>query len=90
MRYWKQSLGERIYDLEYESLTVNQNQETRKLIEHLGLSWEDACLSPQSNKRQVATASSVQVREPVYQGSSERWERYRPFLNGALDHLGSG
>jgi len=90
MRYWQQSLGERIYDLEYESLTANQNQETRKLIEHLDLSWEDACLSPQSNKRQVATASSVQVRKPVYQGSSDRWERYRPYLNGALDHLGSG
>ena len=90
MRYWKQSLGERIYDLEYESLTINQNQETRKLIEHLDLAWEDACLLPQSNKRQVATASSVQVRKPVYQGSSERWERYRPYLNGALDHLGSG
>ena len=89
MRYWKQSLGERIYDLEYESLTVNQNQETRKLIKHLDLSWEDACLSPQSNKRYVNTASSVQVRQQIYQGSSERWERYRPYLNGALDHLGS-
>ena len=89
MWYWKQSLGERIYDLEYESLTVNQSRETRKLIEHLDLSWEDRCLSPQSNERHVDTASSVQVRQRIYQGSSERWERYRPYLNGALDHLAS-
>ena len=38
--------------------------------------------------RAVATASNVQVRQKVYQGSSERWKRYEPYLNGALDCLG--
>ncbi|OUV68937.1 MAG: hypothetical protein CBC82_00490, partial [Cellvibrionales bacterium TMED122] len=74
----------------YEVLTDNQERETRKLIDHLGLPWDDICLSPQSNKRVVGTASNVQVRKKVYQGSSESWKRYQPYLNGALDHFSTG
>jgi tetratricopeptide (TPR) repeat protein len=87
MKFWHQALPGRIYDLDYERLTKDQEQETRKLIDHLGLNWDDACLSPQNNKRGVGTASNLQVRQKVYQGSSEKWKRYRPYLNGALDHL---
>ena len=88
MEFWHQALPDRIYDLDYEALTENQEEETRKLISQLGLEWDDACLSPQDNRRAVATASNVQVRQKVYQGSSERWKRYEPYLNGALDCLG--
>ena len=56
--------------LNYETLTTNQEIETRQLIEHLNLNWEDACLSPHLNKRSVRTASEQQVRQKVYQGSS--------------------
>ena len=89
MKYWHQVLPGRIYDLDYEALTEHQEQETRMLIEHLDLEWNVACLSPQYNERGVTTASNLQIRQKVYQGSSERWKRYRPFLNGALDHLGN-
>ena len=87
MTFWHQALPGRIYDLDYERLTKDQEGETRKLIDHLGLNWDDACLSPQDNKRAVGTASNLQVRQRVYQGSSERWKRYRPYLNGAFDHF---
>ena len=90
MEYWHQTLPDRIYDLDYEALTENQEEETRKLISHLGLEWDDACLSPQDNTRGVTTASAVQVRQKVYQGSSEKWKRYQPFLKGSLDHLSVG
>jgi tetratricopeptide (TPR) repeat protein len=90
MKFWHQALPGRIYDLDYEVLTEHQEQETRKLIDHLGLSWDDGCLSPQDNTRRVTTASSAQVRKKVYKGSSERWKRYQPYLNGALDHLSAG
>ena len=90
MKYWRLTLPKRIYDLHYEALTERQEEETRKLIGHLGLDWDDACLSPEDNTRGVATASNVQVRQKVYQGSSEKWKRYQPFLNGALDHLSVG
>ena len=90
MEYWHQALPKQIYDLDYEALTAHQEEETRKLISHLGLEWDDACLSPEHNKRVVGTASNLQVRQKVYQGSSEKWKRYRPYLNGALDHLSVG
>ena len=89
MKLWQSQYGDRIYNLNYESLTTDQENQTRKLIEHLDLNWEDACLSPQENKRSVRTASNQQVRQKVYQGSSEAWRKYEPYLNGAFDSLPS-
>jgi tetratricopeptide (TPR) repeat protein len=87
MEFWTNTLSNRIYKLDYEQLTVNQESETRQLIDYLGLDWDENCLSPQNNTRSVATASNVQVRKKVYRGSSEQWRKYQPFLNGALDGL---
>ena len=87
MVFWTNTLSKRIYNLDYELLTVNQESETRKLIEYLGLDWNEKFLSPQNNMRSVATASNLQIREKVYKGSSQQWKKYQPFLNGALDGL---
>ncbi|MBH73817.1 MAG: hypothetical protein CMM57_09210, partial [Rhodospirillaceae bacterium] len=89
MGFWTNTLNNEIYKLDYELLTANQESETRKLIEYLGLEWDENCLSPQNNTRRVATASNAQVRQKVYQGSSEQWKKYQPFLKGALDDLQS-
>jgi tetratricopeptide (TPR) repeat protein len=85
MEFWESSLGKIIYNLDYELLTVNQENETRNLIEFLGLDWDEKCLSPQNNTRGVSTASNTQVRKKVYQGSSQQWKKYEPFLSGAFD-----
>ena len=87
MEFWTNTLNKRIYNLDYETLTVSQEDETRRLIDHLDLDWDEKCLSPQNNKRRVATASNLQVREKLYQGSSQKWKKYQPFLNGAFDVL---
>jgi len=87
MVFWTNTLSKRIYNLDYEQLTVNQESETRQLIDYLDLDWDEKCLSPQNNKRNVATASNVQIRKKVYRGSSEQWKKYQPFLNGAFDSL---
>jgi tetratricopeptide (TPR) repeat protein len=87
MEFWTNTLSNRVYKLDYEQLTVNQESESRQLIEYLGLDWDENCLSPQNNTRSVATASNLQVRQKVYQGSSEQWKKYEPFLNGAFDYL---
>ena len=89
MEYFHNKHTGLIHEVIYERLTKHQETETRKLIDYLGLGWDATCLSPQENKRWVGTASSMQVRREVYQGSSERWKHYRPFLNGALDHFAS-
>ena len=87
MRFWSQSYSDRIYNLDYDRLTEDQEPETRRLIKYLGLKWEDACLAPQNNKRSVKTASQQQIRQKVYKGSSQAWRKYEPFLGGVFDEL---
>ena len=53
MQFWLGHYGDRIYNINYDNLTMNQDDETRKLIEYLELEWENDCLSPQHNKRSV-------------------------------------
>ena len=89
MEFWQSEYSGRIYNLNYEHLTADQENQTRKLIKNIGLNWEEACLLPHENKRSVRTASSQQIRQKVYQGSSEAWRKYEPFLNGAFDGLPS-
>ena len=81
MQFWEDQYENRIYTLKYESITINQEEETRKLIKYLDLNWEEACLSPQDNKKNVSTASAMQIRKKIYQGSSEKWKKFKPFLN---------
>ena len=80
MEFWGNSLSKRMYNLDYELLTANQESETRQLVDYLDLDWDKECLSPQNNMRGVATASNLQVRKKVYRGSSEQWRKYEPFL----------
>ena len=87
MKCWQSQYDGRIYDLDYEKFTIDQENETRKLVNYLELNWEEACLSPHKNKRIVRTASQQQVRQKVYKGSSEAWRKYEPYLNGAFDSL---
>ena len=87
MEFWTNTLTNRIYKLDYELLTVNQESETRQLIDYLDLDWDEKYLSPQNNRRSVATASNLQIRKKVYRGSSEQWRKYQSFLNGAFDDL---
>ena len=87
MDFWTNTLSNRIYKLDYEQLTVNQESETRQLIDYLDLEWDEKCLSPQNNLRSVATASNLQVRKKIYQGSSQKWKNFEPFLNNIFEKL---
>lgn len=87
MAFWDNALQQRIYHLDYEQLTERQEPETRKLIDFIGIDWDDNCLAPEDNARRVSTASNLQVRQTVYTGSSEKWRKYEPFLKGAFDAL---
>jgi len=87
MAFWKDLFPGAIYDLSYEALTENQEAETRKLLDHCELSWEDRCLAFHQTKRAVKTASSSQVRKGLYKGSSDDWRRYERHLGPMLDIL---
>jgi tetratricopeptide (TPR) repeat protein len=87
MNFWDKTVDYRFYDLNYESLTTHQEQETKRLIEYLELDWDEACLAPQKNKRNISTASQLQIRKKVYKGSSDVWRKFRPHLNGVFDEF---
>ncbi len=88
MAFWKQLFPGRIYDLNYEALTRDQEGETRKLLAHCQLSWQESCLNFHLNPRKVHTASRYQVALPLYQGSSESWKPYERFLKPLRYTLG--
>ena len=87
MNFWINSTSCNIYNIDYELLVKNQEKETKKLINYLEIDWESSCLSPHKNKRVVATASNTQIRERVYVNSSQKWKKFKPFLEGKLDTL---
>ena len=89
MKYWHELFPDQIYDVVYENIVVNQKDETRKLLEHCGLEWEESCLAFHETERTVVTASSMQVRQPVYKSSVNAWKHYEEFLPESLLSLGA-
>jgi hypothetical protein len=87
MAFWHNLYPDRIYDLEYEALTENTEAESRKLLRHVGLNWEDQCLEFHKTKRTVQTASVMQVRREMYQGSSNEWRKYEKHLGPMIESL---
>jgi Flp pilus assembly protein TadD len=87
MAHWQRVLPGRILELSYEALVDDQEASTRRLLEHCGLSWNDACLRFEENAAPVATASTIQVREPMNRNSIGRWRRYEPQLSELIELL---
>ena len=87
MTFWHQLFPRKIYDICYEDLTTNQEEETRKLLKYCELEWDDNCLNFHNNKRAVKTTSSLQVRKKMYQGSSEVWKKYESYLQPLIKVL---
>jgi tetratricopeptide (TPR) repeat protein len=87
--HWRAVLGERLIEVKYESLVVDQELETRRLIDRCGLAWDDACLAPQDNPAPSSTQSAVQVRRPVYADAVDQWRRYEAELAPLARWIGS-
>jgi hypothetical protein len=77
MNYWRALLPGRFLDLDYESLVGDQEGTTRRLLEHCGLEWREACMHFHENPAPTATASAAQVRRPIYRESLDLWRNYR-------------
>jgi len=72
----------------YERMVEDQEAETRALLAAAGLPFEDACLRFHETKRAVRTASSEQVRQPIFREGLEQWKRFDPWLGPLRDALG--
>lgn len=86
MAHWNKVLPGRVLQVDYETLIAEQESTTRQLLAHCGLPWNDACLRFEQNSAAVATASTVQVRQPIHGDAAGRWKKYRPWL-GPLETL---
>jgi tetratricopeptide (TPR) repeat protein len=91
MEHWRHVLPQdRFLEVDYEDLTADPLLHSKRMIAHIGLEWDDCCLRPEMNSRRVKTASSWQVRQPIYQSSVERWRKYEPYLGPLADLVPSG
>ena len=89
MDFWHQLFPNKIFDMCYEDLTTNQEEETRKLLKYCELDWDENCLNFHTSKRAVATPSALQVRQKMYQGSSEAWKKHEKYLQPLIKGLSS-
>lgn len=80
MRHWDKVLHISVLHIEYEALVGDQEAVSRELIEFCGLEWDERVLRFHETRRDVATASFDQVRQPLYKKSVQRWKHYEQFL----------
>lgn len=87
MAHWHKVLPGVVHDVRYEDFVADQEGQTRALMAHLGLPWDDKVLSFHETDRPVRTASAAQVRQPMYQGSVDLWKQYGDRLKPLLDMI---
>lgn len=81
MAHWKRVVpSTQLIEIAYEDLVADQEGQSRRLLEFLGLPWEDACLAFERNPEPSLTASAAQVRQPIYSSSVALWRRYESEL----------
>jgi tetratricopeptide (TPR) repeat protein len=85
--HWLATLRLRMLEIHYETLVADQEAESRRLIDFLGLPWDAACLDFHRTQRTVATASVWQVRQPMYTRSVRRWRHYESHLGPLTEVL---
>lgn len=86
MAHWRKVLPMEILDVDYEDMIADHEGMSRKIVAFAGLEWDDACLEFYNLDRPVKTASSWQVRQPIYSSSVARWQNYKKFI-GPLQEI---
>jgi hypothetical protein len=88
MRHMDEVLPGRIHRVIYERMVDNPEVEVRRLLDYLGLPFEEACLHFYENERAVRTASSEQVRRPINREGLDQWRSFEPWLGPLKQALG--
>ena len=87
MQHWRQVLPAPIFDLSYEQMVQDQEGTTRKLLDFVGVEWDERVIDFHKTERAVKTASVTQVRQKIYATSQKKWKRYEAHLGDLLEHL---
>ena len=88
MAHWDAVLPGRVHRVVYERLVDDTEGETRRLLAHCGLPFEEACLRFHETERVVRTASAEQVRRPIYRDAKTHWQAYEAHLGPLVEGLG--
>ncbi|MEX2122975.1 MAG: sulfotransferase [Woeseia sp.] len=81
MQHWHTVLPGKVLDVHYEETVSDLEGQVRRILEHCGLPFEDACVRFHETDRAVKTASSEQVRQPIYREALGKWRRYEKHLD---------
>ncbi len=90
MEHWRADATIPILDVVYEDTVGDVERQARRIVDFVGLPWDDRCLKFYEHSRAVVTASTDQVRQPIYQTSKERWRRYENHIGPLIDGLKAG
>jgi Flp pilus assembly protein TadD len=86
VEHWRSVLpAGTLLEVPYQELVEDQESWTRKIVDFIGLPWDDKCLEFHATERPVFTASFWQVRQKMYKGSLARWRNYEKFLGPLLE-----
>jgi hypothetical protein len=77
----------KVLQVNYERVVQDLEGQARRILDYLGLPWEDRCLRFWETERAVNTASSEQVRQPIYTDSVHYWKRFEGHLGELIDVL---
>jgi tetratricopeptide (TPR) repeat protein len=89
MAHTDSALPGRVHRVFYESMIENTEAEIRRLLDYCALPFEEQCLRFYENERAVRTASSEQVRRPIFRDGMDHWRHYEPWLGPLKEALGS-
>ncbi len=81
MKFWREKLPNFIYDINYEKLTENKEDEVKKLLKFCELDWEENCLNFNKKGPPIKTVSITQARKPIYKTSVNLYEKYKDYLD---------
>ncbi|MEM6774478.1 MAG: sulfotransferase [Pseudomonadota bacterium] len=87
MDHWNAVLPGKVLTCHYEDTVADLGTQARAIAAHCGLPWEESMLEFHANTRAVRTASSEQVRQPIYSSSVALWRRYEDQLEELIDYL---
>jgi len=88
MAHFDAVLPGKVHRVHYESMVQDTETEVRRLLEFCGLPFEERCLRFYENERPVRTASSEQVRQPIYTEGMHHWRKFEPWLGPLKESLG--
>ncbi|HKF98733.1 MAG TPA: sulfotransferase [Steroidobacteraceae bacterium] len=88
MRHWDAVLPARVLRVQYEEVVADLEGNVRRLLDYCGLEFEPSCVEFYRTERSVRTASSEQVRQPIYREALEQWRHYEPWLGSLREALG--